>query len=153
MSGLMLPIINTRHYLRMEPDMDLINLKPTSETVEVLLVHPSSLESLTNADGSEMSITVYAPHTKEYKAVAHEHTNRRISKASKKRGTSSFSAEDLEKEVIDLLSRTTKSWDITYSGKKPKMTVELCKEVYTELFWIKDQIDEAVSDSIDFTKA
>ena len=132
--------------------MDLMNLKPTSDTVEVLLVHPSSLESLTNQDGSEMSITVFAPHTKEYKAVMHEHTNKRIAKASKRKATN-FSAEELEADTIDLLVRTTTAWDITYDGKKPKLTPELCKEVYTQLFWIKDQIEEAIADSVDFTKA
>ena len=132
--------------------MDLMNLKPTSDTVEVLLVHPSTLESLTNQDGSEMSITVYAPHTKEYKAVMHEHTNKRIAKASKRKATN-FSAEELESATIDLLVRTTAAWDITYDGKKPKLTPALCKEVYTNLFWIKDQIEEAVADSVDVTKA
>jgi hypothetical protein len=99
-----------------------------------------------------MSITVYAPHTKEYKAVMHEHTNKRIAKASKRKATN-FSAEELEADTIDLLVRTTTAWDITYDGKKPKLTPALCKEVYTNLFWIKDQIEEAVADSVDFTKA
>ena len=133
--------------------MDLMNLKPTSDIVEVLLVHPTTLDSLTNEDGSEMSITIHAPHTKEYKAVMHEQTNRRIAKAQKRKGTSQLSAADLEADVIELLARATISWDLTYGKKKPKATKELCTEVYTELFWIKDQIEEAMTDSTDFTKA
>ena len=84
--------------------------------------------------------------------MLHEHTNKRIAKASKRKA-SNFSAEELEADTINLLVRTTKDWDITYDGKKPKLTPELCTVVYTELFWIRDQIEEAIADSVDFTKA
>jgi hypothetical protein len=32
--------------------MDLMDLKPTSDTVDVLLKHPTTFEPLTNEDGS-----------------------------------------------------------------------------------------------------
>ena len=51
--------------------MDLKNLTPTSDTVDVTIVHPTTLEPLTNDDKSEMTITMYAPHSKEYKAAVH----------------------------------------------------------------------------------
>jgi len=44
--------------------MDLMNLKPTSDTVEVKLVHPNTGDQLKNDDKTDMTITVYASHSK-----------------------------------------------------------------------------------------
>ena len=97
-----------------------------------------------------MVITVYAPHSKEYKAVLHEQTNRRLKQAQGKKKME-FTAEDLEASGIEVLCKSTCSWNITYGGKKPKFSVAVAKEVYQEVFWIRDQIEEAVANSLDFT--
>ena len=54
---------------------------------------------------------------------------------------------------MTLLSKITVEWNITYGGEKPKLTVTKAKELYDEVFWIKDQIEGALADSLDFTKA
>ena len=131
--------------------MDLKDLKPSSDTVEVTVVHPTTYEPLTNEDGSEMVIIMHAPHSKEYKAAIHEQTNRRLKQAQSKKKME-ITAEDLEAATIELLAKTTKDWKITYGGVKPKFSVAKAKEIYEEVFWIKDQIEEAVSNSLDFTK-
>ena len=131
--------------------MDLKDLTPSSDTVEVTVVHPTTYEPLTNEDGSEMIITIYAPYSKEYKAAVHEQTNRRLKQAQGKKKME-FTAEDLEEATLELLAKTTKDWKITYGGKKPKFSVDTAKEIYAEVFWIKDQIEEAVTNSLDFTK-
>ena len=56
-------------------------------------------------------------------------------------------------DTINLLVKVTKEWDITYGGEKPKLTSAKAKEVYTEVFWLRNQIEEALSESLDFTKA
>jgi len=132
--------------------MDLKDLTPSSDTVDVSIVHPTTFEPLTNEDGSPMVITMYAPHSKEYKAAVHEQTNRRIKQAQQGKKRVEFTAEDLEDATLELLAKTTKDWKITYDGKKPKFTLGVAKELYAEVFWIKDQIEEAVSNSLDFTK-
>ena len=121
--------------------MDLANLKPKSEVTEILLKHPNTLEPLPNEDGSEMSVTVALPHSKKYKSAMHDQTNRRIATTQKKGGRT-YTAEDLEKDSIELLAKITESWDITYNN-----------EVYSEIFWLRDQIEEALTESLDFTKA
>lgn len=130
--------------------MDLANFKPTSDTVDVILKHPSTFEELTNEDGSPMVITVYAPHSKEYKSLVHEQTNRRLKQAQSKKKME-ITAEDLEASGLEMLAKSTVSWAITYDGKKPKFSVALAKEIYQEVFWIRDQIEEAVANSLDFT--
>ena len=131
--------------------MDLKDLTPSSDTVEVTIVHPTSYEPLTNEDGSSMVITMYAPHSKEYKAAMHEQTNRRLKQAQSKKKME-ITAEDLEAATIELLAKTTKDWKITFGGVKPKFNVDKAKEIYEEVFWIKDQIEEALGNSLDFTK-
>jgi hypothetical protein len=132
--------------------MDLINLQPTSDTVEVKLLHPNTGEQLKNDDKTDMTITVYASHSKEYKAVMHEQTNKRL-KAMQSGKNRDFTAQDMEDATLTLLSKITVSWDITYDGEKPKLTVAKAKELYDKVFWIKDQIEGALADSLDFTKA
>ena len=132
--------------------MDLMDLKPTSDTVDVLLKHPTTFEPLTNEDGSQMVITLSAPHSKDYKSAVHEQTNKRLKQSQAKKKVD-FTSEDLEEATLTLLAKVTKSWKITYGGVKPQLTIPKAKEVYAEVFWIKDQIEEAVADSLDFTKA
>lgn len=132
--------------------MDLANLKPTSDTVEVFIKHPTTFDQLSNDDGSEMTITVYAPHSKEYKQVAHAKMDQRLKQAQNKKKVE-ITAADLEKAGIELLAEVTKDWDITFGGEKPEFSVAKAKEVYEDVFWIRDQIEEAVAESLDFTKA
>ena len=132
--------------------MDLKDLTPTNDTVDVKLVHPVTFDPLVNDDGSQMTITVYAQHSKEYKKASHEQTNRRLKQAQGRKRIE-ITAEDIEDMSVEMLAQTTKSWDITFDGKKPKLTIEKAKDIYKEVFWIRDQIEEALSSSLDFTKA
>ena len=132
--------------------MDLMNLKPTSDTVEVTLVHPNTGDTLKNDDKSDMTITIYASHSKEYKAAMHEQTNKRL-KVMQSGKKQEITAQDMEEAGLTLLSKVTADWNITYGGEKPKLTVAKAKDLYNEVFWIKDQIEEALADSLDFTKA
>jgi hypothetical protein len=131
--------------------MDLKNLKPVSDTVEVILVHPETFESFTNEDGSEMSITLYAQHSKEHKSAMHEIQNRRIQKMQKGKKSATFLSEDFENEQVEVLAKSTKDWDITYDGKKVKFSVEKAMEIYAELFVVRNQLEEALSTSTVFT--
>ena len=133
--------------------MDLMNLKPTSDTVEVTLVHPNTGDTLKNDDKSDMTITLYASHSKEHKSAMHEQTNKRLKAMQSSKKKAEFKSEELEEATLTLLSKITADWNITYGGEKPKLTVTKAKDLYNEVFWIKDQIEEALADSLDFTKA
>jgi hypothetical protein len=99
-----------------------------------------------------MTVTLHASHSKEYKKIVHEQQDRRI-KMMQKKAKSQISAQDIERDGIDLLAKVTAAWNITYGGEQPKLTVTKAKEVFTEVFWIREQIEEAFSDSMDFTTA
>ena len=134
--------------------MDLKNLTPTSDTIEVILVHPKTLEPLMNEGTKkrEMSITLHAPHSPEYKKLVHEQTDKRLAQLQKSKRVQ-ISASDIEKSSIDILAKATKEWDITYDGESPKLSVAKAREIYSECFWIKDQLEEAINETLDFTQA
>ncbi len=128
--------------------MDLKDLTPKSDIIEVQLAHPSNGEPLLNNDKSRMTISVYGPYSKEYKKILYKHTKDKI-----KDGQANLDVVEIEELNIAVLAEATVSWNITFDGKNPELSVELAKEIYEEVFWIKTQIDEAVQSSLDFMKA
>ena len=75
--------------------MDLKDLTPKSDTFEVKLVHPNTGDALKNDDKTDMTITVHASHSKEYKAAMHEQTNKRL-KAMQSGKKQEITAQDME---------------------------------------------------------
>lgn len=123
----------------------------TDDTISIVVKHPITDEPLVKDDGKEMTITVYAPHSGQYKAVLHEQTNKRIQKASKgKRVT--FTAEELENVTLELLAKTTKDWNIQLNGKSPKFSVAEAVDLYSKLSWLKQQVLDAQEDYSAFLK-
>ena len=131
--------------------MDLMDLKPKTDVVEVILKHPSTGDALMNDNGNEMTVTVYAQYSKEYRAAMHEQQDKRLDKLQSKGSNSRYSASELEADSINLLCKITKEWDITYGGETPKLSK--AKEIYTEVFWLRNQVEEALAQSADFTTA
>lgn len=131
--------------------MDLKDLIPKSDDVVVVIKHPVTGEPLVNSDKSEMTITLYAPHSKEYKKVFYEQANKRL-KTMQSGKKSDFSLEDIESAALETLAKTTKNWNITFGEESPKLTASKAKEIYEEIFWIKPQLEEAVNTYLDFMK-
>lgn len=132
--------------------MDLSNLKPNTENVLVKLVHPVTEEPVTNEDGSQMTITVLHPQSKEYKAIQYEQQNEKIKKMQKLGKNAMITAQELEETSITILAKMTVEWNITYDSKKPRLSVEKAKEIYSDFYWIVAQIEEAIADQEVFTK-
>lgn len=132
--------------------MDLLDLTPKTDEIVVAIKHPIKGEVLKNDDGSDMTITLYAPYSKEYKKVLHEMTNKRLKKMQSK-GKNEITAEEIEEATLETLAKTTKEWNITFGGEVPKLSVAKAKEIYDTVFWIKAQIEEATEASLDFMKA
>jgi len=131
--------------------MDLKDLTPDLNDLVVEVKHPATGEVLTNEDGTKMVITILSPHSKEYKKAQNEQINKRLKKAQVS-GVQDVDYADIEDATLEVLSKTTKSWDITYDGEKPKLTAGAARKLYEDVFWIRNQIEEVVSDTMDFTK-
>ena len=132
--------------------MDLLDLTPKSDEIVVVIKHPATGDTLQNEDGTDMTITICAPYSKDYKKAIHEITNKRLKKMQSK-GKNEVTAEELEEGSLEVLAKTTRAWNITYDGESPKLTVTKAKEVYDRVFWIKEQIEVASAESLDFMNA
>jgi hypothetical protein len=130
---------------------DLFNMIPTDDTITVELKHPVTEDNLVKDDGKPMTITVYAPHSSIYKAQMHEQTNKRIQKAAKGKKVT-FTAEELENSMLELLAKTTKDWSIQLNNKSPKYSVAEAMDLYAKLPWLKQQVLEAQEDYSTFLK-
>lgn len=125
--------------------MDLMNFVPSSDNVEVELKIKN--KNLTNADGSNMTITVLSPYSKEYRKVLQNITEEEL----KKKEDKDYVLESVEDFSINLLAKSTVKWDITWDGKKVDYSEELAKEIYTKAFWIRLLIQDAQASLADFT--
>ena len=132
--------------------MDLKDFAPKSDEIVVEIKHPINKEPLMNDDGTPMTIVIYAQHSKVYKKVQRELINKRLKEAQES-GSKEIDYEQLEEAALELMVKSTKSWNITYEGKKPKLTEAKARQIYDEVFWIKAQIEEAAATSLDFMKA
>jgi DNA-directed RNA polymerase subunit M/transcription elongation factor TFIIS len=130
--------------------MDLSNFIPKKDILTFEIKHPLTGEVLKKDDGSEMTITVYLPHSKEYREVIHEQTNKRIQRSQK--GKSIYTSQEIEEATLDLLVKTTQDWNIQLDGKQPKFTEETCREVYDKLSWVRAQVLQAQEDMTSFLK-
>lgn len=130
--------------------MDLKDFAPKSDEVEVVVKHPVNGQPLTNKDGSNMTIVLYAPHAKVHKEAMYDQTDKRL-KSAQDTGDMSIKAKDLEEASLELLANATKSWNITYDDEQPKLTASKAKELYTELFWLKPQLEGAIDSFEAFT--
>lgn len=132
--------------------MDLKDLTPKSDTVDIELFHPNTGKVLKNEDGSAMTISLYLPHSKEHKAAVHKQTNSKLKKMQKG-GKIDITAEEIDESTYDLMADITHSWNVTYDGKQPKLTRNTAKKLYQEVFWIRSQLEAGLEDALDFGKA
>jgi hypothetical protein len=126
--------------------MDLSKLIPKDDTLTITIKHPVTEEPLLKDDGKEMTLTVYLPHSPQYKSVVHEQTQKRLHKMAKGKKGSTFTADDLEQMSSDLLIKTTKDWNIQVDGKSPKFSEATARDLYDKLPWLRDQVADAQND-------
>ena len=126
---------------------DLLNIGKTKETSDVVLYNPVNSEILKNEDGSEMTITIHGPYSKRYKSISHAQQNRRLQKAQRTGGKLNLSAEEIESSALDLLVKCVEGWTITLGGEQPACTEAKVREVFTDLPWVREQVDAALGDA------
>lgn len=129
--------------------MNLFDIGKVKETTEIALFHPVTGEALRNGDGTDMTITVYGPYSKHYKALMHEQQNRRLAKAQRSGGKLTLSAEELEASAFETLLKCITGWNVTLEndGKKSKFTEDAARKVLTELPWVREQIEAVFTDT------
>lgn len=117
------------------------------ETTDVMLTHPVTGDPIYNADGSQMSITIHGPYSKRYKQISHEQQNRRLIKAQRSGGKLNLTAEDLESSTFDLLVKCVEGWNVSLGAKPEAFSEEAVVKVFTDMPWVREQVDAAFGDT------
>jgi hypothetical protein len=123
--------------------MDLSKLVPKEDTYTLEVMHPVTDEPLVKDDGAVMTLTVYLPHSAQYKSVVHDQTQKRLNKMSRGKKGMTFTPDEFEQMTLDLVVKTVKDWNIQVEGKSPKFTEAAARELFIKLPWLKDQVTEA----------
>lgn len=120
--------------------MDISNITASSSSVTIR--NPGTAEPI------GLTITLRPASSPEVKQVKRRITN----DALKSRGK--ITAEKVESNNFDVLVAATEGWtwegDTTWNGEKPEATAENVRKVYKQAPWIKEQVDEALSDDAAF---
>lgn len=134
--------------------LDLSTLDTTTACnagAKVELRHPSTNEPLgiyINVLGRDSDVF------KEYIRQSINDTLRRSALAKKRgRDVDVPTVETQEAETIDLLTVCTTGWEgIVMKGEALAFNVANVKRVYTEMAWVRNQINEAIGDLENFMK-
>lgn len=130
--------------------MSLLSVGKTKDTTDVLIYHPSSGEPMLNADGSQMSITIYGPYSKKYKQISHAQQNRRLAKAQRSGGKVNITAEEIEASALDVLVKCVAGWNITLDKEPEEFSEEKVREVFELVPWLREEVDNAFGDTRSF---
>lgn len=122
--------------------MDLQDFIPSTDNVTVELKIKD--KHLTNADGSNMTITVMSPFSKEYAKVLKGVNDEKLKLKEP-------DIDDFQTLAIKTLVDATVDWNITWGKEKVPFSKELAQEIYDKAFWIRLQIQEAQASVADFT--
>ena len=111
------------------------------------LVSPATGEVLLSDDGAEIGITLVGKDSDVYRKAQRVVTNRRLSKKT----NATLTAERLESEANEVLARCTISWTgVVYEGNELEFSFASAKMLYTQLPWVKEQVDEFVAERANF---
>lgn len=122
---------------------DLRNFIPETDFLEVAL--ETSKGKLTNPDGTPMTITMYAPYSKQFKENQYAIVDEAI-----KNGLDNSSAKDLSERTVKTIAKNISSWNITLDGKKPKLTYVKAKEVIETVPFVQPLLEKALGNSEGF---
>lgn len=135
--------------------MDLNDLAiETEKTFEVHLEHPKTGAKLYNGD-VPMVVLVYGEQSESYQKAQKAILNKRLAMQGKKRGNT-MTADELEAETLELMSKAVAGWSgLTMGGQEFPYSVDNARKLLQNksFVWIRDQIDQAITDTANFMKS
>jgi len=123
--------------------MDLSEIKPVERMIDI--IHPSTGEEV------GLKVTVVSIDDERLKRVKRKIQDESIRLQNKNK---SFKAEDIEDNRLKLVFAAMTSWqwvgEATFHGEKPEFNLKNVKELFKELPWVQEQIENEVSDQAAF---
>lgn len=140
-------------------DIASLDTAQASDTgARIPILHP------TNGKEIGLFVTVLGKHSQVFRDIVRDRVNRRMRDEAnaqrRNKPNDTITAEQVESEAIELLVSCTLNWDSgvdnptwTYKGEDLPFTVQNAIKVYTDMIWIRQQVDDAIGDLENFIKA
>lgn len=129
--------------------MDLSALKISAAGAEMPVLHPVTGDALTNDKGDAMTITLVGTDSVEFKSIVRDRLRKQPASKAKQ-----VDLEEAEQRGIELLAKITQGWSgIQFEGKPLAFSYENAVKLYSELPWLKEQVDKFVADRSNFIKS
>lgn len=130
--------------------MDLAQLDMTSMAdigAEMPVIHPATLEPL-KYNGHPVIIKLYGQDSTAFREEMQNRAKIQLARRQK------IDVEKLTSDAADLLAACTIGWvGLTEGGQEIEFSRENAKRIYTKYGWLRQQVDEFVSDRANFFKA
>ena len=123
-------------------------VNPDEATGEFLnLLNPATGEPLLDDNGEQVGIYLLGKDSEVYRRAQRTITNRRLSR----KGSSAITAERIESEANEVLAHCTASWQgIVYQGDEVDCSFSMAKRIYTQIPWVKEQVDEFIAERANY---
>ena len=120
-------------------------MNEAQDTATVTILHPGT------GDPTSIKITVASMDSEKYKQISMKVQNEQLKYAMKNRGKTT--AERIASNSLEILVWVTVAWEGLAEGDKPvPCTPENVRRVYTELPFIREQVDEFLGDRRNFIR-
>lgn len=131
-------------------DLKSYSVDPENQKAVLELMHPQSYSPLTDDDGNVASITLHGPDSNEQKKARRKWMDKALNNGAKRKKMN-ISSEQIEAQAIDILVAATADWsNIGYEGEDLDCTPENVRKIYTEVPFIREQVDEFINDRSNF---
>jgi len=113
------------------------------------LENPITGEALLD-DKGEVAVRLMSPESREYKAIAHEYTNKRLKRMNRR---NILDAAELDVQNVEMLARVITGFtNFEYDGKVPSTLREKI-DMLNALPWVRKQCEAFLQDEKNFIKA
>lgn len=129
--------------------IDISAVLTADEPFELQLVHPVTREPI------DVTISIVGMDSAVYRKVAHAQRARRIKNIKPGSRNLPVSMDELEADAIEILAECTTGWkNLAFNGSELPFSKENAVMVYSspKTGWVREQVDEAISDRANFSK-
>jgi hypothetical protein len=135
-------------------DLQKLNSVDACEKGAVLsIVDPRDEETILTDDATKepITITVIGRDSKLYQEQQHKAVDKRINRRIAKGKKEKLSSAELEDDTLETLVKCTRAWShIAYGGKELECTPENVRMIYTNVPWLREQVNEFIGDRANF---
>lgn len=118
---------------------------------KLTLLDPRTGEDVLSKDGTPVTLTLLGRDSTVAKKEGKRRSQEMINKSLRGGGGKKLSVDEAQEGAISLLAKLTVGWEGISDGGQPFVhTYENAVSLYTKFVWIREQVDEFISDRQNF---